>query len=58
MAIKVNMSKAYDKVVWEFMLRASFREHWVQLLMRCAESSNFFFIINSDSKGVVIPREK
>ena len=39
MALKLDMSKAYDKVEWIFLksilLKMGFQESWVALIMEC-----------------------
>ena len=57
MAIKLDMSKAYNRVEWEFlmkfMLKLGFNVGWVNLVMRCVESASFSFIINEEPWGYV-----
>jgi len=57
MAIKIDMSKVYDRVEWPFlrkvMLKLGFKQVWVDMVMACVESATFSFLINGEPQGMV-----
>ena len=59
MAIKTDMSKAYNRVEWSFirtlMLRLGFAEKLVDLLMFYVTSVSYQVIINGEPRGKIIP---
>lgn len=54
-AIKLDISKAYDRVEWaylkEIMSRLGFNERWISLIMKCISSAEFSILINGEKKG-------
>ncbi|KAL5740040.1 hypothetical protein ACOSQ2_029220 [Xanthoceras sorbifolium] len=58
-AIKLDMSKAYDRVEWGFleiiMEKLGFPEHFRALVMDCVSTSKLFFLVNWKSVGEVTP---
>ncbi|KAK2648866.1 hypothetical protein Ddye_016355 [Dipteronia dyeriana] len=52
MAIKLDMSKDYDKVEWGFvecmMRKLGFSENWVERVMRCVTSISYSFVISGE----------
>ncbi|KAF5481391.1 hypothetical protein F2P56_002046 [Juglans regia] len=59
MAIKLDMSKAYDRVKWGFleaMLRKSgFSERWISLLMAYVKSISYSVFVNGTPGDTIIP---
>jgi hypothetical protein len=59
-AVKLDMSKAYDSVEWEFvermMRRLGFAEKWVDIIMLCISSVSYQVKVNGKLSDVIIPQ--
>lgn len=59
MTVKMDMSKAYDRVEWVFvskvLQRLGFHEKWINLILQCIQSVSYSFLINDTVYGLVKP---
>ena len=59
LALKLDVSKAYDKVKWGFLqgilTKLGFLEGWVKLMMGCVTTTSFSILIDGKPHGHIIP---
>ncbi|XP_056862666.1 uncharacterized protein LOC130510404 [Raphanus sativus] len=59
MAVKTDMSKAYDRIEWSFVKEVlgllGFDPIWIGWIMSCIESVSYSFLINGSPQGLVKP---
>ena len=59
MALKLDMSKAYNRVEWKFlelmMKRMGFADRWVALMMECISSVSYSILINGEPSAPIHP---
>ena len=60
-AVKTDMSKAYDRLEWDFieavLLQLGFNLAWTNLIMQCIKTVTYYFLINGSAQGMVKPQK-
>lgn len=61
MALKLDMSKAYDRIEWDFlkaiMLRMGFSRWWVHLILRCVSIVSYHIVHGEHEIGPIKPSQ-
>lgn len=59
LALKIDMSKAYDRLSWKFLCSVlsafGFSDRWIGLVMRSVDNCHFGVLLNGVSQGFIKP---
>ncbi|XP_018473662.1 uncharacterized protein LOC108844873 [Raphanus sativus] len=59
-AIKIDMSKAYDRVEWDFLKllfeKMGFTRTWIDWVMKCVRSVSYTVLLNGQTHGHIQPQ--
>ncbi|GAA0187084.1 hypothetical protein LIER_34372 [Lithospermum erythrorhizon] len=58
-AIKVDMSKIFDRNIWDFVIavlkKLNFPDHWLNLVFKCLSSVKYSVLVNGHTSNVLTP---
>ena len=59
MAMKLDMSKAYDRVEWNFLIKImemmGFHSKWIRWIYECVSTVSFSIMVNGEPRGHIVP---